>query len=267
MDKFQKSDFSEITRTAIEAALIASDILKGGFQTKYKIEKKEGKHNLVTEYDLLSEKTIISFINEKFPTHSILCEEKGSCDKKSEYTWIIDPLDGTVNFAHSIPMFAVSIAVQKNDEIISAVTLNPMVNELFVAEKSKGAFLNGEKLEVTNTKILDDAFLATGFPYNLYENPNKCQDRFLNILKLGLPIRRIGVASLDLAYVAAGRFDIFWETGLGPWDCAAGILLIEEAHGKTTHYDGSKVMLQKKNTIVASNIFLHDEFLNLMNKI
>ncbi|NGX34933.1 MAG: Inositol-1-monophosphatase [Candidatus Anoxychlamydiales bacterium] len=267
MDWFENKDFSKITKSAIEAALEAGDILKSGFRSNYKIEKKEGKHNLVTQYDLLSEKAIISYVNERFEDHSILCEEEGEFDKKSEYKWIIDPLDGTVNFAHSIAMFAVSIAVAKKDEIISAVTFHPIINELFVAEKSKGAFLNGEKLSVTNTKKLDDAFLSTGFPYDLQDNPNNCQDRFIEILKLGLPIRRIGAASLDLAYVAAGRFDVFWETGLGPWDLAAGKLLIEEAQGKVTHYDGSKVVLQKKNAIVASNKHLHDEFLTFLNKI
>ena len=267
MDWFEDKNFSEITKSLVEVALIAGDILKSGYRSKYKISKKEGKHNLVTEYDLLSEKTIISYINKKFEDHSILCEEEGEFEKKSEYKWIIDPLDGTVNFAHDIPMFAVSLAVTKKDEIISAVTFHPLINELFVAEKSKGAFLNGEKLSVTQTKKLDDAFLTTGFPYNLHENPNQCQDRFLNILKLGLPIRRIGVASLDLAYIAAGRFDIFWETGLGSWDCAAGILLIEEAGGRVTHYDGSKVILKNKNAIVASNKHLHDEFLKFLNKV
>jgi len=264
---YETKDFSKITQSVIEVSLIAADILKSGYRSQFKIEKKEGKHNLVTEYDLLSEKTIISYINERFKDHTIICEEKGSVDKKSEYKWIIDPLDGTVNFAHSIPMFAVSIAVSKKDEIISAVTYNPMFEELFIAEKSKGAYLNGEKLSVTKTKKLDDAFLTTGFPYNLYENPNKCQERFFNILKLGLPIRRIGSASIDLAYVAAGRFDIFWETGLGPWDCAAGMLLIEEANGKVTNYDGSKVVLKNKNAIIGSNGYLHDEFSKFLNKV
>jgi len=264
---YEDKDFSKITKSAVEAALIAGEILKSGFRTHYKIEKKEGKHNLVTEYDLLSEKTIISYINDKFEDHSILCEEEGEFEKKSDIKWIIDPLDGTVNFAHTIPMFAVSLAVSKKDEIITGVTYHPLNGELFVAEKDKGAFFNGEKLNISKTQKLDDAFLTTGFPYNLHENPNNCQDRFLNILKLGLPIRRIGVASLDLAYLAAGRFDIFWETGLGPWDCAAGILLIEEAGGKVTHYDGSKIILKKKNAIVASNTHLHDEFLKFLNDI
>ncbi len=267
MQWFENKDFSKITKSLIEISLIAGNILKSGYRSKYKISKKEGKHNLVTEYDLLSEKTIISFINERFKDHSILCEERGEFEKTSEYKWIIDPLDGTVNFAHSIPMFAISIAISKNEELISAVVYHPLIEELFVAEKSKGSYLNGERLRVSKTQKLDDAILTTGFPYNLVENPNNCQDRFLNILKLGLPIRRIGVASLDLAYIAAGRFDVFWETGLGPWDIAAGVLLIEEAGGKITNYDGSKIILKKKNAIVASNDLLHDEFLRFFNKI
>lgn len=258
--------FSKITITAIEAALKAGEILKSGFKSKFKIDKKEGKHNLVTEYDLLSETTIISYIKKRFSDHSILCEEEGLLDTDSEYQWIIDPLDGTVNFAHSIPMFAVNIAVKKNTEILSAVTYHPLINELFIAEKGKGAYLNNKKIRVTNNKNVDDAILATGFPYNLTDNPNKCIERFTNILKLGLPIRRIGAAAIDLAYVADGRFDVFWETGLGPWDVAAGILLIEEAGGMVTNYDGSKITeLKAKNAIIASNKHLHEDFLKYLN--
>jgi len=267
MDEIQKNNFSKITLIAIQAALKASEVLIKGFRNTLEIKKKEGKHNLVTQYDLLSEKTIISFIKEKFPNHSILSEECGQIKKNNEIEWIIDPLDGTVNFAHSIPMFAISLAAKKKDDIISAVTYHPLIKELFIAEKGKGAFLNGEKLIVSQTKKLDDSILATGFPYNLIKNPNKCTEHFVNILNLGIPIRRIGCASLDLAYVAAGRFDGFWETGLGPWDLAAGKLLIEEAKGKVTHWDGSEVILKNKNAIIATNSYIHLEILKLFKKI
>jgi len=267
MDKIQENDFSKITLTAIQAALKAGEILKKGYNSHFEIRKKEGKHNLVTEYDLLSETTIISFIKERFPDHSILCEEGGQVQKDNEIEWIIDPLDGTVNFAHSIPMFAVSIAVRKGNDFISAVTYHPLLSELFVAEKAKGAYLNGNKIKVTNTKKLDDAILATGFPYDLINNPNNCIERFMSILKLGLPIRRIGSACLDLAYIAAGRLDVFWEVNLGPWDCAAGKLLIEEAGGRVTHFDDSEVILKDKNAIVATNSYLHENILNLFKKL
>lgn len=268
MDNFYEKKFSKITLTAIEAAIMAGKILKEGYRTKYNISKKSGKHNLVTEYDLKSEKAIMAYISEKYPNDSFLCEEEGIVQKDGEIQWIIDPLDGTVNFAHEIPMFAVNIAARKDDNIISGVTYHPLLEELFVAEKGKGAFLNGEKLEVSKTKDLDEAILSTGFPYDLIDNPNKCVERFLKILKLGLPIRRIGAAALDLAYVAAGRFDVFWETGLGAWDCAPGILLIEEAGGVVTHFDGSKVSLKNtNNAIVATNLHLHTTITELFKKI
>ncbi len=267
MDEIQKNDFSQITLTAIEVALKASKILIEGFGASLEIKKKEGRHNLVTQYDLLSEKTIVSFIKEKYPNHSILCEEEGQVQKKDEIEWIIDPLDGTVNFAHSIPHFAISLAVRKKNDIISGVTYHPLMKELFVAEKGKGSYLNGTKLNVTQTKKLDEAILATGFPYDLIINPDKCIEHFVNVLNLGIPIRRLGSASLDLAYVAAGRFDGYWETGLGPWDVAAGKLLIEEAKGKVTNWDGSEVVLKNRNAIIATNSYLHLEILKLFKKI
>lgn len=269
MEKIQNNNFSKITLTAIQAALKGAEILKKGFKTSLEIKKKEGKHNLVTQYDILSEKIIISYIKEKFPNHSILCEESGQVQKKdeNEIEWIIDPLDGTVNFAHSIPMFAVNLAARKGKEILSGVTYHPLFDELFVAEKGKGAYLNGNKIKVTETKKLDNAILATGFPYDLIKNPNKCIEHFTNILNLGIPIRRLGAASLDLAYVAAGRFDGFWETGLGPWDIAAGKLLIEEANGKVTNWDGTEVILKNKNAIVAANPYINLEILSLFKKL
>jgi len=263
----QDINFSKITLAAIEIALQTGDILKKGFSTSFKISKKEGRHNLVTEYDLLSEKKIIEFINQRFYDHSILSEEKGEVQSKGEYKWIIDPLDGTVNFAHSIPFFSVSIGIKKNDDLISSVIYAPLLNELFVAEKGKGAYLNGQRIFVSNTKNIDDAILATGFPYDLINNPNQCLDYFVKIAKLGLPIRRLGCASLDLAYVASGRFDVFWETGLGPWDCAGGILLIEEANGKITNWDNSKIKLQNKNAVIATNSYLHESLIDIFRDI
>lgn len=268
MDNSYEKDFSKITLTAIEAAKVGGEILKKGYNTTYDIKKKSGKHNLVTEYDLKSEKAIIEYISKRFPSHSFLSEEVGIIQKDDEIQWIIDPLDGTVNFAHSIGMFAVNIGAKKGNEIITGVTYHPLLEELFVAEKNKGAFLNGKKLEVTKTNKLDDAILSTGFPYDLIDNPQKCIERFISILKLGLPVRRIGAAALDLAYVAAGRFDVFWEVGLGAWDCAPGMLLIKEAGGTITHFDGSKVILKdQNNAIVATNSHLHSTIIELFKNI
>lgn len=266
MDNLQKKNFSKITLEAITLAKKAGSLLKAGFKKNCIIKKKPGIHNLVTQYDLLSEKTIVLHIKKKFPHHNILSEEMGEIDNCDKITWIIDPLDGTVNFAHQIPMFAVSIAIQNASEIVSGVIYHPLTDELFVAEKSKGAFLNGKKIKVTNTKKLKDAILATGFSYNFLKGPEKNIKKLINILNFGLPIRRIGSACLDLAYVAAGRFDGFWESGLGPWDIAAGKLLIEEAGGIITNWDGSSFVLKSKNAILATNPNIFKETLKVLHK-
>jgi len=267
MDKIQENNFSKITLAAIEAAKKGAEILKNGFGSKLEIKKKPGKHNLVTQYDLLSEKTIIAFINEKFPDHSILSEEAGEIKKNNDVEWIIDPLDGTTNFVHSIPFFAVNIAVKKGNEIISSVTYNPISEEMFIAEKNKGAYLNEKKIEVSKTKNLNNAILTTGFSYDLIKNPEKSIEHFLSILKLGLPIRSLGCASLDLAYVASGKCDFYFEIGLGPWDCAAGFLLLQEAKGRATHLNGSEFLLKNKNSILATNSYLHLEILNIFKNL
>ena len=260
MKDLEKHNLSEMTLIAVEAALMSGEILAQGFGTNFQIQSKEGIHNLVTEYDLASEKKIIAFIKERFPDHSFLAEEGGgSPPKPDQIQWIIDPLDGTVNFAHSIPMFAVSIAAQKNQETLFGVVYHPLLHELFVAEKGKGAFLNGKRLEVTEIKNLNEAFIATGFPYDVAENTEACTRPLINLLKMGLPIRRIGVASIDLAYVASGRFDAFFEFSLGPWDCVAGNLLIEEAGGKISTWDEKDFDIMSYAPILASNGLLHHE--------
>lgn len=245
--------------TAKEVALEAGALLKEGFGTHFKIEEKEGKQNLVTEYDIASQKLIIKRLSETFPSHTFLAEEENVSDHPSdEIQWIIDPLDGTVNFAHGIPIFAVSIAAAQGGEIVAGVVYHPMQDELFIAEKGGGAYLGNKKLQVTQRKTLERALLVTGFPYNAHENPLGCIDRFAAMVKQGVPVRRLGCASIDLAYVAAGRFDLFWEVGLHPWDIAAGKLLVEEAGGKVTTYDGSKHPIFDYIPILASNGRLHE---------
>jgi len=253
-------DFSQLTFVAIQAALKAGTLLKKGFGTSFEINQKEGKQNLVTEYDHASEECIISFIKSHFPDHSFLAEESGSSfAKDGNVLWIIDPLDGTVNFARGLPAFAISIAASIKQNVVSGVIYQPLLNELFVAEKGKGAYLNGLKLQVSHVSKLEEAMLATGFPYNVHENPLHCIDQFTYVLSLGIPIRRFGSAALDLAYVAAGRFDAYWEVSLHPWDMAAGKLLVEEAGGKVTHYDSSKHEVFCHKNILATNTLLHKE--------
>ncbi len=251
----------------IEAALQAGEILRQGFGSTFSISNKPGgSHNLVTEYDFRSEKLIIDFLKHNVPDSSFLAEESGSTGSKNKLIWIIDPLDGTVNFAHHIPVFSVSIAAEKNGELISGVIYQPITQELFVAEKGGGAFLNGHPIRVSTTQTLEKAILATGFPYNLAENPHQCIDHFTDILKLGIPIRRMGSAAIDLAYTAAGRFDGYFEVELSPWDLAAGRLLLEEAGGKITNWDGSPFDIRSKSPLFASNQHIHNAGIRILNR-
>lgn len=252
---------SKLLNVAIRAALEAGSILLRGFGTLFEISSKPGKHNLVTEYDKLSEKTIISTILKEFPDHSFLAEESGSISSHGIVTWIIDPLDGTVNFAKTIPIFSVSIAACIDKQVVCGVVYQPITKELFFAEKGCGSFLNGTSLKVTKTASIQDAFLSTGFPYNVDQDPLHCIETFSSIAKLGSPIRRLGSAAIDLSYVAAARFDAFWEVVLEPWDLAAGMLLIEEAGGKVTRYDGSPIDPLIRGPVIATNTHLHPDML------
>ncbi len=263
----KKESFSNITLIAIEAALVAGEVLRQGFGTQFSISSKEGVHNLVTEYDHLSEKTILDFVRQNVPGSHFLAEESGSTGpENNEWLWIVDPLDGTVNFAHQIPVFSVSIAAEKNGEVFCGVVFQPITHELFVAEKGQGAFLNGQKIKVSSIASLNKSILATGFPYNLSENPYRCIDHFVDILKLGIPIRRLGSAAIDLAYTAAGRMDGFFEVELGPWDCAAGKLLVEEAGGKVTRWDSKPFDIRSRGPIFASNGHIHSAGSAILNR-
>ncbi|HEX2579407.1 MAG TPA: inositol monophosphatase family protein [Rhabdochlamydiaceae bacterium] len=247
---------SEYLTVAIEAALQAGDLLRKGFGTAFEISSKPGRHNLVTHYDKAAEAAIFTCLINRFPHHGFIGEEQGA-SKEGDIVWVVDPLDGTVNFAHGIPLFAVSIAAISENQVVAACIYQPMTQELFWAEKGKGAFLNGTALHVTTTKSLDEAMLSTGFPYNVHEDPLHCIETFSKMTRTGIPIRRFGSAAIDLAYVAAGRFDAYWEVSLQPWDFAAGLLLVEEAGGKLSHYDGSTCNPFKAGTILASNGVLH----------
>jgi myo-inositol-1(or 4)-monophosphatase len=251
-------DIKRLLDVAIETAKIGGEILKEGYGTLFEISTKDGKNNIVTEYDFKSEKAIIENIKKHFPNHDILAEESGLNDKnKAEYKWIIDPLDGTVNFSHNLPIFSVSIAVEYKGEIIVGVILHPLLNELFYATKGGGAFMNGKALSVSENDNFDWSILVTGFPYNVNENPRNCLNTFTSIVSRGLPVRRLGSAALDLAYIAAGRFDGFWEANLKPWDVAAGYLLVCEAGGTVTQYDNSPYSIYKE-TILATNGKIHN---------
>lgn len=243
-----------LLQTAIDAAQKAGKVLKEGFGTDYTISSKSQIHDLVTEYDHKSEAIIIETIRSSFPDHQILTEESGHHASDGDITWIIDPLDGTVNYAHGIPFFCVSIAAIQGTDILCGVIYSPMTEELFSAEKDGGAFLNGNSYKVTQQTSLLHSFLVTGFPYSVKENPLHCIEHFAHIVGMGIPIRRLGSAALDLAYVAVGRFDGFWEVALQPWDMAAGALLVKEAGGIVVDYSGNDLNVMQSSSIIAGNI-------------
>jgi myo-inositol-1(or 4)-monophosphatase len=251
---------------AIETAREAGQILLEKFGRKIEVSKK-ADINLVTEADLASEKFIVEKIRSYYPKHSILAEESGESnvlvvEGESRWKWIIDPLDGTTNYAHGYPCFCVTLAVEHNDEIVIGVTFDPTRNEMFAAEKGKGATLNNRKISVSESENLSDALLVTGFPYDFKQRVDFARHITEFLLK-SRGIRRDGSAAIDMAYVACGRFDGFWEEGLNAWDVAAGVLLIEEAGGRVTYYDDSKFSIYAP-PICASNGLIHAEMLEVL---
>lgn len=261
------SHFSSVASSGIEAALKAGCLLKKGFGTVYQIKPKTMKNDLVTEYDHASEQLILSFLKERFPSFSFLCEESGHTPiPDAEYCWVIDPLDGTVNFAHNFPLFCVSIALCKGDDVLCGAIYQPITDELFVVEKDKGAYLNGIPLKVSETAILDNAFVSTSLSFNLHRNPADSIARFGQIAHQGFPLRAIGSTALNLAYIAAGRLDAYWSVGgsINAWDVAAGKLMIQEAGGSVTQCNGTPYLLHDESTILATNGTLHNELKNAL---
>lgn len=253
---------SHLTVAAIQAALHAGELLKKGYGTQFKSHSKTGIQNLVTEYDTAAEETIISSIKSLFPDHAFLAEESGKSGlTNAPVIWLIDPLDGTVNFANNIPLFCVSIAALVQNITVCGVIYIPLLNELFVAEKGQGAFLNGKPIRVSSADALEECVLATGFPYNVIDNPHHCIEQFGKMARLGVPIRRLGSAAIDLAYVACGRFDAYWEESLQPWDHGAGKLIVQEAGGKVTDMSGNQHDNFSQSSILASNSKIHSKMI------
>lgn len=247
---------------ATNLAKEAGKILRDYFGRKIKISHK-GQIDLVTEVDLLSETYIKEQITSHYPKHQILAEEGGLTTTPSEYRWIIDPLDGTTNYAHGYPVFAVSIALERAGQIVLGVVYDPMRDELFVAEAGGGATLNNRPIHVSNTDILGKSLLVTGFPYDI-KTSEKTNLNYFSIFSLtARAVRRDGSAALDLCYTAAGRFDGFWEMKLGPWDAAAGILLITEAGGQISRFDGSPFDLYRSD-LLATNGLIHKEMSQIL---
>lgn len=249
---------------AIQTAQEAGKILLEKFGRKIEMSYK-GDTNLVTEADLASEKYIVGQINTHYPRHAILAEESGaSATENAEYKWIIDPLDGTTNFSHGYPCFCVTIALEQRGEIVLGVTFDPTRQELFAAEKGQGATLNGRPIRVSEQNDLRKSLLVTGFPYEIAQRETFAR-HLTQFLLTAQGVRRDGAAAIDMAYVACGRFEGFWEEGLNPWDVAAGKLLIEEAGGKLSYYDGSPFSIYQA-PICASNGAVHDAMLAVLSQ-
>lgn len=255
-------DFKLIQRTAVAAAYDGGRVLRQHFGKLTQIKKK-GDIDLVTQADLDSEQTIIKTIRKKFPDHGFIAEETGRSYSTSMGQWIIDPLDGTTNYAHGIAIFAVSIAFCWNNEIEIGVVFNPFSTELFTAIKGHGAKLNGQPIQVTPTKSIADSLLATGFPYDIKTSMGPIMQRFQQCLPSCRGIRRLGSAALDLCYVACGRFEGFWEQNLNPWDTAAGSLIANEAGAKITNFSNQPYDIDEKE-IIASNGHIHEELISLL---
>ncbi len=252
--------FKEI---AIDLAKASGQMLMGSLGKVADIGHK-GEIDLVTEADRRSEDLIVGRLREAFPHHAIIAEESGG-ERDAEYLWLIDPLDGTTNYAHGFPWFSVSIALLKEGEPILGVIYHPVLDELFWAERGEGAWLNGEKIKVSPTAQLSQSLLATGFPYDIRESKINNLDHFSHFSLRTLAIRRAGSAALDLAYLAGGRFDGFWELKLHPWDMAAGFLLVIEAGGKVTDFKGDKFDPFGRE-ILASNGRIHSQMLDVLNR-
>jgi len=250
---------------AVEAGRKAGSILLDHARSGFHIEYKN-PINLVTDADHAAERCVIDHIHTRFPTHGFLAEEQGRIEQSpSPYLWIIDPLDGTTNFAHGYPAYCVSIGLEYQGRCVLGVVFDPSRNDLFTAMEGFGAQLNGHPIHVSNASTLDNSLLVTGFAYDIRESPRNNLDHFAKFALKAQGIRRTGSAALDLCYVAAGRFDGFWEVKLNPWDMAAGSILVKEAGGRLTDFLGRDLSLYGQE-LVASNGHIHQAMLTVLNK-
>jgi myo-inositol-1(or 4)-monophosphatase len=242
----------------------AGTVLMQGYGNVRHIQQK-GAIDLVTEFDKRSEAVILASIQHEFPDHAILAEESGHNHTVSEYQWVIDPLDGTTNFAHGIPIFAVSIALLKNNSPVVGVAYDPFRDEMFSAEAGHGATLNNRPIRVSSQTDLGHAVLSTGFPYDLRSNPRNNLAQFVQFQLRTQAVRHLGAAALDCAWTAMGRLDGYWEYGVKPWDVGAGALIVREAGGHVTSIEGEQTFLSDE-TILVSNSLLHGQMLRVLHE-
>lgn len=243
----------------------AGEIVREGFKKNLKVEFKSNESDLVTDIDKASEKHITDFIKKKYPSHGILAEESGQIKNSSEYTWVIDPLDGTVNFAHGFPIFSISIGLQKEGKTIAGVVYDVPMDVLYSAESGGGAYANNEKIKVSDNSNIAHSIIVTGFPYNIRENPYNALEKFAALTKASRGMRRLGSAAIDFCYVAKGVFDGFWEVYLNPWDICAGKFIVEEAGGKVTDFESKEINIYSKQ-ILASNGMIHNDMVEILKR-
>ena len=253
-----------LKQTLLRAAMESGRLIKEFSTREFTISNKEGINNLVTEVDHASEKLIMGIIREEFPDHYILTEESGDLKKDSAIKWIIDPIDGTVNYANGIPLCCVSIGVEKEGSMILGAIYNPFLEEFYFTERGKGATMNDKPIRVSRKTAVLESCLVTGFPYTYKDEPNGPLEVFSRFIKKGVPIRRLGSAAMDLAWVACGRFDGFFEHSLNAWDSAAGFLMVEEAGGRVTDFEGNNYSPYQPR-IIATNGNIHDEIICWIN--
>ncbi|MBF0104439.1 MAG: inositol monophosphatase [Deltaproteobacteria bacterium] len=254
----------EFFAVAVSTAKEVGAYQRSQFGHDLKIEFK-GTIDIVTEVDKKSEELILKTIRQHYPEHDVLAEEGSGERKDSEYKWIIDPLDGTTNFAHGYPQFAVSIGLEIGGEIIAGVVYDPMRDELFRAFKGEGAYLNDRPIRVSHTEKLEHAMIATGFAYNIRKHIDEHLRYFKDVIMKAQAVRRAGSASLDICHVASGRFDGFWELNLFPWDTAAGVIIAKEAGAKITRFDGAPYTVYEKDILI-TNAVIHGEMVKTLKK-
>ncbi len=257
-------DMEAVKNTALSALFKGGRILSGMYGSSFRVDRK-GRIDLVTEADTASEKAIIETLTRQFPDHAILAEESGATDGQSPYRWVIDPLDGTTNFAHGLPLFSIAIAFQAHGETRFGAVFNPITEELFMATKGEGATLSGRSISVSDVPSVEESLLVTGFPYNVREILPELLSRFESCIDAAQGVRRLGSAALDLCYLACGRFDGFWEENLKAWDTAAGVLIAEEAGARVTDFNGG-TFAPGDAEMLATNGGIHQEMITLLMK-
>ncbi len=255
----------KIIKTLLDCLREGGQIIRKGYGLSHNIRKKSPV-SIVTEIDMATDRKVRARILKAFPDHQIVTEELEAVKSSSPFRWIIDPLDGTTNFAHEIPFCCISIGLEYKNKMILGGVYDPILGELFLAEKGKGATLNGRKIRVSKTHNLIDSLLVTGFPYDRQEKAGFYVKFFKAFLEKCLGVRRLGAAAMDLSYVACGRFEAYWEFNLKPWDMAAGMLLVEEAGGKVTNFSGTPIDVNRPIQLLSSNGLIHPTLLKIFRK-